>query len=71
MISEETKDALYRADVHRRGVVIAVIVGTILNFINQGPNVMAGEPLVWAKLLLTYLVPYLVSVYSAVASQRK
>ncbi len=71
MISEETKDALYRFDVHKRAIIIAIIVGTILNCINQGPNVMDGEPIVWAKLLLTYSVPYVVSVYSAVASQRK
>lgn len=53
--------------VPRRSFVVAAIVGTILNLINQGDAMLAGMPLDVVKLLLTYLVPYCVSTYGAVS----
>jgi hypothetical protein len=53
--------------VPRRSLIVALIVGTILNLINQGDTMLAGLPPNLAKLLLTYLVPYLVSTYGAVS----
>jgi hypothetical protein len=50
-----------------RSLVVALIVGTILNLINQGDAVFAGAPIDATKLLLTYLVPYFVSTYGAVS----
>lgn len=47
---------------------VAIVVGTILNLINQW-NPIIGldfERISVFKLLLTYCVPYLVSTYSAV-----
>jgi hypothetical protein len=53
--------------VPRRSCIVALIVGTILNLINQGDSILVGMPLDAAKLLLTYLVPYCVSTYGAVS----
>jgi hypothetical protein len=53
--------------VPKRSLIVALIVGTILNLINQGDAMVAGMPLDVAKLLLTYLVPYCVSTYGAVS----
>jgi hypothetical protein len=53
--------------VPRRSLLVAAIVGTILNLINQGDALMAGLPLDGVKLVLTYLVPYCVSTYGAVS----
>ena len=53
--------------VPRRSLLVALVVGTILNLINQGDAMLAGLPLDVAKLLLTYLVPYLVSTYGAIS----
>jgi hypothetical protein len=53
--------------VPRRSFVVAVIVGTILNLINQGDALFAGMSLDLVKLTLTYLVPYCVSTYGAVS----
>ena len=53
--------------VPRRSLIAAVIVGTILNLINQGDALFAGKPLDWVKLLLTYVVPYCVTTYGAVS----
>jgi hypothetical protein len=53
--------------VPRRSFVVAVVVGTILNLINQGDALVAGERLNLVKLVLTYIVPYLVTTYGAVS----
>jgi len=53
--------------VPRRSLLVALVVGTILNLINQCDAMLAGLPLDVAKLLLTYLVPYLVSTYGAIS----
>lgn len=58
--------ALNRTDFHRRALIISLVAGTMLNCINQIPDLMAGESLNIWKLLLTYLVPYTVSMYSSV-----
>ena len=56
-----------RADVQRRGIIVGIVVGTILNCINQGPEVMSGASIHWGKVWLTFLVPYCVSTYSSVS----
>ncbi|MBI2313743.1 MAG: nitrate/nitrite transporter NrtS [Betaproteobacteria bacterium] len=51
---------------------VALVVGTALNALNQGDRVLQGwEMLDWRKALLTYLVPYLVSTYSAACARRR
>ena len=56
----------------RRAVRVALLVGTVLFFINQSDVVFRGDitPLVVAKIGLTYLVPFSVSTYSALAANR-
>jgi hypothetical protein len=53
--------------VPQRSLWVALIVGTILNLINQGDVLLAGHRLDFTKLALTYAVPYLVSTYGAVS----
>ena len=53
--------------VPRRSFYVAVMVGTILNLINQGDALLAGTSINWTKIALTYVVPYLVSTYGAVS----
>ena len=55
------------AGVPQRSLWVALIVGTILNLINQGDALLAGHRLDLTKLALTYVVPYLVSTYGAVS----
>lgn len=56
----------------RRAVYTALVVGTILTIINQGDVLLVGAvtPLVAAKILLTYMVPYSVSIFSALWANR-
>jgi hypothetical protein len=53
--------------VPRRSLAAAVVVGTLLNLINQSDALFSGRRLDWLKVVLTYIVPYCVATYGAVA----
>lgn len=54
----------------RRSLLVAAVVGTVVNAINQGPEVLAGHwPIVW-KLGLTYFMAFLVASYGSYAAFR-
>jgi hypothetical protein len=57
--------------VPRRSFFVALIVGTVLNLINQGDALLGTSSLNWWKLILTYCVPYAVCTYGAVSYQLK
>jgi hypothetical protein len=48
---------------------IALVVGTVLNLINQGEAVLSGDGISWFHLVLNYLVPYCVASYSAARNE--
>jgi hypothetical protein len=52
----------------RRAIGVAAVVGTLLVLINQGDALIAGRVDVM-KVVLTYLVPFGVSIYSAAAAR--
>jgi hypothetical protein len=54
----------------RRSLVVAMVVGTILNLINQGEALFGHQPLVLRKLLLTYFVAFAVASYGSYAAFR-
>lgn len=60
------------AVVHR-SLRVAAVVGTLLVTINYGDRALSGDlgSVDWAKMLLTYFVPYGVATYSAVQSMRE
>ncbi len=62
--------AILHRPVLRRATLIALIIGTILTIINQSDVLLmrAVTPLVLLKILLTYVVPYSVSTYSALST---
>jgi len=47
--------------------VVALIVGTILNLINEGDALLRGAALEFTKIILTFAVPYCVATYGAVS----
>jgi len=47
--------------VPRRSIGVAVVVGTILNLINQGDALFGAMPVNLTKIVLTYAVPYCVA----------
>ncbi|MDP2440052.1 nitrate/nitrite transporter NrtS [Rhodoferax sp.] len=44
---------------------IALMVGSILNLVNQGSAILAGTGISWIHMALNYVVPYCVASYSA------
>ncbi|MFQ5783878.1 MAG: nitrate/nitrite transporter NrtS [Alphaproteobacteria bacterium] len=55
--------------VPRQSLIAAVVVGTVLNLINQGDIMVAGGDLDYIKIVLTYAVPYFVASYGAVTAR--
>ena len=57
-----------RKEIMGRSVKVGLIVGTILALINHFESIfsLSLSPIVIFKILLTYLVPYSVTTYSAV-----
>lgn len=49
----------------RNSIKITLVVGTILNLVNQGEHIISDGSFSYAHLFMNYLVPYLVSTYSA------
>ncbi|MBZ0142335.1 MAG: nitrate/nitrite transporter NrtS [Rhodocyclaceae bacterium] len=67
-------DALQKAACRTRNLVIALrvslLVGTVLNILNQGERLLGGAPS-WFNVLCNYLVPFCVSAYSAARSEMR
>lgn len=59
-----------RPPIVTRSLAVALVVGTALNAINQGPELLRGEPVVVWKLALTFIVPFLVASYGALSALR-
>jgi hypothetical protein len=57
--------------VPKAALIAALIVGTVLNLINQGDVLWGEAALDVPKLLLTYCVPYCVATYGAVTAKRR
>lgn len=55
----------------KRSIFIALLVGTILNIINQGGALFGAEEVNLVQILLTYFVPYCVSSLSSAQTSVK
>jgi len=54
----------------RTSVRIALLVGTVLNLINQGDRLFTGASFDWWRMLLNFLVPFCVASASAALNAR-
>lgn len=54
-----------------RALVVAIIVGSALNLINQGDAIIGAGSVNLSKMALTYIVPFFVSLHGAVSAQSK
>ena len=50
--------------IYGNGVKLSLVVGTMLNLINQGEYLLAGHGFMIGNALLNYLVPFCVGCYS-------
>ncbi len=55
----------------RTSLTVALVAGTLLNLINQGAQIWHGLPADWPRLMLTYVVPYVVSTIGAVSARSR
>lgn len=69
--SRTSWEVVMERGVVKTALIVAAVAGTLLNLINQGPQLMRGQPLDVARLLLTYVVPYVVSTIGAVSTWRR
>jgi len=66
-------DITRRPDVLARSTRIALVVGTVLAFINHGDRILAlslDAGALW-RIALTYVVPFVVATWSAVQALRR
>jgi hypothetical protein len=61
----------FSPSVAARSLLVAIVVGSVLNIINQGTEVAGGKPIDIPKLLLTYAVPFLVASFGAYSAYRQ
>lgn len=54
----------------KRAIIIALVVGTLLNIINQYDAIFGTSSLNWLKACLTYCVPFSVSLFSSWLANR-
>ncbi len=59
--------------IKRRTIVnalrVSLVVGTLLNVINQGSAFLGGLEIAWAQVLMNFAVPYCVASYSAARNE--
>lgn len=58
-----------RPHIVRNACTVSLVVGTILNVINQSEPMLNGMAISWSHLFLNYLVPYCVASYSAAKNE--
>jgi len=71
-MDKSLKECLFRKKTIQKGITLSIIIGSILNIINQGDFIFSyhWEKVNFFKLCLTYLTPFLVSVYSTTTALR-
>jgi len=64
--------SLYHKPMLKRSFITAVVVGTLLTFLNQGDHLFAGtwKPTMYWKVPLTYCVPFMVATWGALSNSR-
>ena len=72
-MSSVSYKALRRAlswHIARRSLATMLIVGSVLNIINQGDVLWSWSAINWWKMLLTYCVPFCVATFGAYSAYR-
>ena len=61
--------ALTKAQIVKSALKVSMVVGTILNLINQNGLMLDNGTISWLHVLMNYAVPYCVSSYSAAMNE--
>lgn len=57
--------SLLTGPIARKNLILALVVGTILNAINQGDALLAGDGIIWWRVGLNFCVPFGVATFGA------
>ncbi|MEJ2419758.1 MAG: nitrate/nitrite transporter NrtS [Exilibacterium sp.] len=60
---------LIRRHIVTNALRVSLVVGTLLNVINQGSAVIDGLEIAWGQVLLNFVVPDCVASYSAARNE--
>jgi hypothetical protein len=61
--------AVRQKHIVRNALRVSLVVGSVLNLINQGSALLNGGPISWIQMLMNYLVPCCVASYSAAQNE--
>jgi hypothetical protein len=61
--------AAMRPRIVRNALKVALLVGAVLNLVNQGGRILDGNPVSWLQVVMNFFVPYCVSTYSAAKNE--
>lgn len=54
-----------------RSIRVSLVVGALLNLINQGGALWSDVPVNWWHVAMNFMVPFLVATYSAWAAESR
>jgi hypothetical protein len=63
--------AVFSAAIIQRSATIALLVGTVLNAIDQGDVMLRGREIDWLKAAMNYVVPFCVASFGAYCACRE
>ena len=71
MSGPEALRAVLRPPILTHSLLVALIVGLLLNAINQGDAIASGRSPDWLKVVLTFAVPFFVASFGAWSALRR
>lgn len=71
MTGRQALAAVLRPPIVGHSLLVAALIGTLLNAINQGDRIASGGAPDWFKIALTYAVPFFVASFGAWSALRR
>jgi magnesium-transporting ATPase (P-type) len=68
-MNERFVQAFFKGSVVRNAIKVSLVVGTLLNLINQGNFLLDQSDIAWFYIFSNYMVPYCVACYSAAKNE--
>jgi hypothetical protein len=63
------RQAAFSRSILTNSLKVSCVVGSILNVVNQGSNLVNGGAISWPHFFLNFLVPFCVANYSGAAAK--
>lgn len=63
------REILFKPSIVFNALRVSLVVGLLLNVINQGAAFVGSLEIVWGQVMLNFVVPYCVASYSAAKNE--